>query len=470
MVSFSTLDVWIILLFFAVLVIIGIIPRKAEKGNTEEYLLSGRKVGLFVFILTNVATWYGGILGVGEFSYRYGLLSWFTQGLPYYIFAAVFALLFARKIREASLFTIPDKLQEVYGKKVGLLASVIIFILVSPAPYLLMTANLLQLIFGIGKFYSLVIGLILSSIYLFRSGYKSYLYTDVYQFFIMFIGFGIMVYFASSNLGDFSYLKANLPPEHLSITGGASPVYIIVWFLIALWTFTDPGFHQRCYAAKTGNIAVKGLLISIALWAVFDFLTTSTGLYARALLPDLKNPVLSFPMIAESILGSGWKGVFYAALFATILSTLNSFIFLSATTLGRDFFFRLSKEKDESKIPFYTQAGLLISAAIALFIAYEMESVIEIWYLIGSICIPGIILLIGGAYYEKFRVGEKTAIAEIGGGIIISVFWLIVKNNLKPDPPLNEIEPMLAGLVFVIIIHAVSIYRRKKISFSEVKA
>ncbi len=80
---------------------------------------------------------------------------------------------------------------------------------------------------------------------------------------------------------------------------------MMVWFLIALWTFADPGFHQRCYAAKDSNTAVKGVLISIILWALFDFLTTSTGLFARAVLPGLDNPVLSFPLYAERVFTSG---------------------------------------------------------------------------------------------------------------------------------------------------------------------
>jgi SSS family solute:Na+ symporter len=86
---------------------------------------------------------------VGEFTYRYGLVSWFTQGFPYYIFALLFALFFAKKIRKASLFTVPDKLTEVYGKKVGMLSAIVVFVLVSPAPYLLMSASLLSLLLDI---------------------------------------------------------------------------------------------------------------------------------------------------------------------------------------------------------------------------------------------------------------------------------------------------------------------------------
>ena len=465
MVSFSLLDFTILIAFFVFLLLIGFIPKKEEEGNTEEFLLSNRKVGLFLFIMTNVSTWYGGILGVGEFTYRYGILSWVTQGLPYYVFAILFAVFFARKIRNATLFTIPDKLGNVYGKKVGLISSLIVFILVSPAPYLLMTASLISLILHINLFFSLVISVIFSGIYLFKGGYKSDLYTDVFQFFVMFLGFFVIVFISFKDVGGADYLVKNLPPDHLQFMSNVSPLYVIVWFLIALWTFADPGFHQRCYAAKNGNVAMWGIIISVFFWALFDFLTTSTGLFARASLPNLSNPVLSYPLYAEKVLGSGAKGFFYAAMFATIFSTLNSFVFLSATTFGRDFVFKLKSNAQEKQIPFYTRIGLVVSSIIAVMLAYFIQSVISIWYLIGSVCIPGIILLVIGAYYEKFKVSKNYALAEIIAGVIASLIWFSIRDYLTIEV-LKEIEPMIAGLLSVVLIHIIGVAKLRHVSSS----
>ncbi len=453
MVSFSSLDIFIIILFFISVISIGFISGRKLGTEADEYLLSGRKVGLFLFILTNVSTWYGGILGVGEFTYRYGLLSWFTQGFPYYFFAFLFALFFAKKIREASLFTIPDKLHEIYGKKIGLLSAVLVFILVSPAPYLLMTGSLIKLIFGTGIILSLIIGLLLSIAYLFHGGFRSNIYADALQFFVMFIGFIIILIFSGAKFGGMTFLQSNLPPDHLKLTGGASPTFIIVWFLIALWTFADPGFHQRCYAAKTGNVAVKGILISIFFWALFDFLTTSTGLYSKAVLKNISQPVLSFPLLAENVLGPGFKGIFYAALFATIMSTLNSFLFLSATTIGRDFIFRLRKNSVEKYLKKYTVIGLILSGIVSVLLAYYIPSVIEIWYTIGSLCIPGIILPVISAYYPKFRVSNNIILTEIIAAVGSSTMWYFFRNEFSNITVLNEIEPMLVGLSIALLIH-----------------
>ena len=124
MISLSTLDVSIILIFFSALLFIGFLPQLINKESVEDYVLSGRKVGLILFVVTNVSTWYGGILGVGEFTYSYGIVSWVTQGLPYYIFAIIFAIYLAPKIRNTSLLTIPDKIESVYGKQTSFISSI----------------------------------------------------------------------------------------------------------------------------------------------------------------------------------------------------------------------------------------------------------------------------------------------------------------------------------------------------------
>ncbi len=215
MISFSSLDILIILIFFVILLLIGFISSKKTKSTSEDYLLSSRKVGLFLFVLISVSTWYGGIIGVGEFTYRYGLVSWFTQGFPYYFFAFLFAIFFAKKIREASLFTIPEKLAEVYGQKVGLISAIIVFILVSPAPYLLMVANLISWYLMLIFLLSLLIGIFLSGSYLIKGGFRSNIYADAFQFFVMFIGFIIILVVCLTSLGGIDYLQQNLPSSHL---------------------------------------------------------------------------------------------------------------------------------------------------------------------------------------------------------------------------------------------------------------
>ncbi len=458
MISFSFIDLFVILSFFSALILIGFYSGRRTKNTADDFLLSSRSLTLFLFIAVNVSTWYGGILGVGEFTYRFGLVSWVTQGLPYYLFALLFGIFFAKKIRETSLFTIPDKIEKVYGKNASLLSGIVVFVLVSPAPYLLMTSSLLSLVLKLPIIISLILSLTVSLVYLITGGYRANIFTDVFQFFVMFIGFLLVVIYSFLNVGDINFIVKSVPSNHLALGGGMSTSYLIVWFLIALWTFADPGFHQRCYAAKNSNIARKGILISILFWIAFDFLTTTTGLFSRAVLPNMINPVLSFPLFAEKILPSGLKGIFFAALFATIISTQISFLFLSGTTIGRDFIFRIRKDRDDSKLKSYTVFGLIISGIIAIALAYFIPSVIEIWYTIGSIFIPAIILPVISAYYPKLIISPKIILMEMIFAVFGSAFWYYFRETQTGI--LNEVEPMIIGLSIAIIFHSAGLLRK----------
>ena len=218
----------------------------------------------------------------------------------------------------------------------------------------------------------------------------------------------------------------------------------------------------KCYRIPAIIEAKKGILISILLWALFDLLTTATGLYSKALIPNMSNPVLSFPLFAEEILSSGLKGIFYAALFATIISTSNSFLFLSGTTVARDFIFRLDKKQDESLLKKYTFIGLIISGIIALVLAYLIPSVIDIWYLLGSICVPGIVLPIISAYYSKIFIKGKLIFIEMIFSVSISLLWYFVRGNFKDVFLLKDVEPLIAGLFVSLVFHFSCLILSKK--------
>lgn len=460
--KFEFLDYLILGCFFLTVFLIGYFSNRKKQISKEDFLISNRKVGLVLFILTNVSTWYGGILGISEFTYEYGLASWTTQGLPYYFFAIIFAFVFAKKIRTASVITIPEQLEKIFNKKIAISAAVLIFFLVNPAPYLLMIAIILKYLLEIDILLSLIISLIFTLIYLIKSGFSSDLYTDAFEFFIMFIGFIIALIFASNKFGGFNYLSKNLPETHLNLFGGASPFYIIVWFFIALWTFADPGFHQRCSAAKTKEIAFKGILISVVFWFLFDFLTNTFGLFSRAALPNLSNSSMAFLIFADEILPAGIKGLFYSALFATIFSTLNSFLFISGTTFGNDIISKI-KGQNENRIIFFTRIGMIVAGIISVVLAYFIPSVINLWYLIGSVCIPSLLFLIIPAYYKKFRLTNFLTFVEIFLGFCSCILWIVIRYIFSDAKIIQIIEPMIFGLIVLIIFHFFSLIFVKRL-------
>jgi SSS family solute:Na+ symporter len=116
---------------------------------------------------------------------------------------------------------------------------------------------------------------------------------------------------------------------------------------------------------------------------------------------------------------------------------------------------------DESKLKNYTIIGLLISGVIAILLAYFIPSVIEIWYTIGSLFIPGIILTVVSAYYPKLRVSNKLILIEMITAFITSTVWYFVRSEFLNIAVLSEVEPMLVGLLFSVGIHLIGLLSRK---------
>jgi len=462
MISFSVYDFLIIGLYFLAVLYIGFRTKKSDNSPLD-YLVAGRAITLPAFVATLVSTFYGGVLGIGEFTYLFGISGWFLYAFPYYFFIVIFALFLSKKIRRSELYTIPDKLELTYGKKVSIFGAILVFFLITPAPYVLMMGILVQLIFEIPLLTSMIICVVLSVIYLFRGGLRADIRVNILEFILMFVGFGIILPFCFAELGGFDYLAANLPDSHLSLTGGNSLQYILVWFFIGAWALVDPSFYQRCYAAKDEKTARNGVLISLIFWFIFDFLTTTAGLYARADMQDLTTPAMSYPLLAEKILPPVAKGLFFVGMIASIMSTMHSYIFISGTTLGNDIISKLKGVKDLNNR--FSQFGILITSIISVLIVLWIPSVVDIWYSVGSIIIPALLISVLSAYSEKFRISSAYILFAMLTAFSVSLASLIYGqfNTIDGYPEyLFGLEPMYPGLVLGIIIYLIGYLQTNK--------
>ncbi|MCK4632819.1 MAG: hypothetical protein KAT79_06075, partial [candidate division Zixibacteria bacterium] len=265
------LDYAIIILYLGGLLYLGFRYRLKKDSSASELIVGGRMLTLPAFVASLVSTWYGGILGVGEYSYSYGLSNWLVFGLPYYLAALLFALFLAKKARQSEVLTIPERLTQAYDNKTGLAGAAIIFLMTVPAAYVLMLGVLCEFLFGWPLWLGTLAGTLFSIVYVFLGGFRSVVRTDLLQFALMFLGFGVLLIFLINDYGGLPFLIERVPENHFTWHGGKPAIYIGVWYFIALATLIEPAFHQRCYAAKDAATARKGILVSIVCWAVFDF-------------------------------------------------------------------------------------------------------------------------------------------------------------------------------------------------------
>jgi SSS family solute:Na+ symporter len=430
----------LILVVIYAVAILALARSRPSTGGID-YLLAGRRLSLPAFVATLVSTWYGGILGVGEYAWRFGVSTWVVFGLPYYLAALLFAFWLAPRLRKSGAASIPDLLLGAYGRGARLTGAAAIFGLTLPVAYLLMLATLLTQLTGWPPLVAVAVGAAFSAVYVGLSGFRSVVRTDILQVVLMYAGFLILLPAALAHTGGLAGLWSSLPVEHRSWDGGLGWQTVLVWYLIALQTMVEPSFYQRAFAARTPAVARSGVVLSVVMWAFFDFLSISSGLAARSLLPHLEDPLTAYPALAEMVLPAWLAAFFTLALFATVMSTLDSYLFLSAATVGHDFATGPPQPAQERR---RVRFGLAMSAVLASAGALLFDSAVTVWHHVGSVVTSALLLPVVGIHLpERWRFSPAAATTAMIGAGAVALGWMLAAD--ETGYPLG-IEPMFPAL------------------------
>ncbi len=419
----SAADWWVFGLVLALTLaaaVYGHYRKKRPKNNVLDYLLMGRQLTLPLFVATLVATWYGGIFGVNEITFNYGIYNFVTQGVFWYAAYLIFAFFIAGKVAQYQSVTLPDLAGSMFGPKAAKVAAVFTFFYITPVAYVLSLGLFLNMAFGISVLQGMVFGTLFVCIYTAWGGFKSVVFSDLVQFVVMCSSVLIVVLYSVHDFGGLSFLKAHLPASHFSLTGGNSVMNTLIWGFIALATLIDPSFYQRCFAAKSPEVVKKGVLISTLVWFCFDICTTAGSLYARALLPQAE-PAEAYFFYAVQLLPPGLKGFFIAGILAIILSTLNSFLFIAANTLSFDLLRNRFKN-----IVLSNRIALFVVGALAIGMSYVLHgSFKEIWLTLGSYFSACLLMPILLGYIYPRRISDNLFVVSALSSAVMMTLWKI---------------------------------------------
>lgn len=467
--TFGAWDYSVIALYFIAILYIGFKYSKSDKtienNNKEDFLLAGRKLTLPMFVTTLVATWYGNIMGVGEFIFNDGIVGWVCFSFTYYVAAFLFAIFISHKIRDLGIATIPEQIEKSYGRAAGLISSIIVLIITIPAVYVLLLGVIVQMFTGWDLSLAIIVSTILSFAYIIKGGFKADVVTNTAQFYLMYIGFAILLFFSIYSFGSPLEMIKHLPASHLSLKGNYDYQFIIVWFIIAFQTFVDPGFHQRCAAVTKPSVARKGVLISILCWMIFDFMTLTTALYAKAYFPQIEQGIMSYPILSEAVLPTFFKGIFIVSVLAAVMSTLDSYAFISGATIGNDIIKKFKRyENDDSK--YWTKIGMIITGILSIFLAIALPSAVQLIYKTASIAIPGLFYPMVITYFNKYELSKRNAIIIMLSSSFVSGIWTYLniiqfRFDFIIDNIFVSIEPMIPGILLSLLFGLLLTKKRK---------
>ncbi|HLE12618.1 MAG: sodium:phosphate symporter [Bdellovibrionales bacterium RIFOXYD12_FULL_39_22] len=414
-----------------------------EQKNILEFLLMGRQLTLPLFVGTLVATWYGGILGVTKIAFESGIYNFITQGFFWYLTYVIFALFLVKKIRPYNALTLPDMVNKMFGPKASIVAAIFTFFNTLPVAYTISIGLVLQLFFPGTLLLMMSIAMAVAIIYSIWGGLRAIVFSDFVQFTVMVSSVILVALTSVFSFGGISFLQSKLPATHFSPTGGYGIGATLIWGFIALSTLVDPGFYQRVFAAKNDKTAKVGILISTLIWFVFDICTTLGGMYARATIPDAE-PSFAYMIYTAQLLPNGLRGFFFAGIIATILSTLDSYLFIAGTTISVDL---VPKKLQQKKFIFH-HLGLMAVGILTVLLANSFEGDIKTaWKTLGSYFASCLLLpvMYGHIFPKKISDGQFV-FASILGVIAVTYWRLTPKGGLWA-----EVDELYVGIVITTL-------------------
>lgn len=432
----NTIDILVfilILLGTIGFVIYGHTLKKKKSSNEESILdlmLMGRQLTLPIFVMTLVATWYGGIFGVAEIAFNNGIFNFVSQGVFWYITYIIFALFLIDKIKAYNAVTLPDLIQQMFGTKSEKVSAIYNILNLVPVVYTISLGLIIQMLTGLELNLAIIIGVCFVCLYSIFGGMRAVVFSDIFQFFVMVLSVILVAFFSIESFG-FAPLF-DLPPSYFNPMGTFSFGEVFAWGLIALSTLVDPNFYQRSFAAKDFTTAKKGIFISTMIWIVFDLCLTVGAMYAKALIPEAPSEHGYF-YYALQLLPHGLRGFFLAGICATILSTLDSYIFLAGTTLSFD----LVAKKYKNKLSLH-YLGIITVAILAIILGLSFDGNIKaVWKTLGSISSSALLVPVIYGYLRPNSLSDNGFILTSSLGAIGTIYWRL--SGMKYTYNLDEI-------------------------------
>ncbi len=447
---------WILLAFALYLLLMVVVGAICAKKNTssEDYFLGGRNLGGFVAALSAQASDMSGWLLMGLPGSVYALgtgQSWIAIGL--FIGTVCNWLFISRRLRRYTIrannsLTLPMYFENRFHdkKKILLLISsitIVIFFLVYTASALAAGGKLFNSIFGIDYKIALTIGAVVILTYTFMGGFLAVCTTDFIQGMLMLVGLLAVPLVALGIMGT-DTLSATLTQTGVDAAnfmnlfsngsdGKFSVVDIISQLAWGLGYMGMPHILVRFMAVKDEKELNKSKGVAIIWVALSLVFACIIGVVGRAYLyPNLLTDGAEENVFIEMIIKLFTTdinmpvigGLFLCGILAAIMSTADSQLLVSASSVAEDIYCGvMGKKGDDKKVLLVSRITVVVIAVLAYVIALNpnnsiMGLVSNAWAGLGAAFGPIVVL----SLFWK-RTNLQGAVAGIISGALAVILW-----------------------------------------------
>jgi solute:Na+ symporter, SSS family len=427
------LELTIIILYFLSVAAIGLASRQRH-WRLDDFLVAGRKYSTFFIAASLLATIIGGsaTVGLAGLGYSRGLSGawWLLVGCLGLI---ALGLLFAAKVRNFGLFTLPQIIARQYDRRVSLAASILIVVawIGVTAGQILAAGKILSAL-GMGSpaLWMIIFTLIFVS-YTLVGGQFAIIRTDILDIVIIFAGIFTAAGILLHQTGGLNAMLGSLPADKTAfpLSPNFGPLDLVSYFLLVGLTYVvGPDMYSRLFCAKNGRTAKIAVFWAALFLVPLAFTITFLGMGALALKPGI-SPEQALPALFTGVLPAWAAGLVMAALISAIMSTADATLLSAGTILSVDIVGFFKKPGDEKQALRRSRWCLTFIGLAALGLALLLKGVISALLFAYTIYTCGVILpVIAGFYKDRLHVTSHAALAAIcGGGLtgLVSRLWSV---------------------------------------------
>lgn len=396
----SNFDLVFFVLYLVIIIGIALFiskRKKGEKETTESYFLAGKSLPWWIIggslIASNISAEQ--FIGMSGDGFRIGL------AIATYEFMAAATLILVAWFMlpiylKKNIYTMPQFIEQRFDKNVRTGLAVfwlLIFVFVNITSVLYLGALTLQKTLGISMFAG-VIGLALySATFSIFGGLKTVVWTDMIQVVFLVLGGLATTYFALdaysggagfmtglsdlySNFsdrfnmvlfkGELMYTNDDgVTKDAWEMLPGLSVLIGGMWIANIYYWGMNQYIIQRALAAKNLYEARKGVAFAAIIKLILPLIVVIPGIVAYAMKAPLDKGDQVYSWVLNEFIGTGFKGICFAAVIAAVGSSISSMVNSASTIFTLDLYKPFfGKGKSEADL---VNVGK-ISAGVALFI------------------------------------------------------------------------------------------------------
>jgi SSS family solute:Na+ symporter len=485
--ALSALDWGIIILFFALTLVIGLVVSRKAGTSSTEFFLSGRNMPWWLLGISMVATTFSAdtpnlVTDIVRKNGVSGNWVWWAFLLTGMLTVFVYAKLW----RKSGVVTDLEFYEMRYsGKGAAFLRGFralylgVFFNIMIMASVCLAAIKIGSVLLGFTAVETLVIASVVTVLYSSLGGLKGVVITDFFQF-ILAMGATFWATYYIIDLPQIGSLDVllnhpNVVPKLDFIPDFEQTDVLITLFILPIaiqwWSVWYPGAEpggggyiaQRMLSAKDEKNAVWAtLLFNFAHYALRPWPWILIALASLIIFPDIESIQQAFPNIDPSIvkddlaypammtfLPSGLIGLIVASLIAAFMSTISSHLNWGSSYVVYDFYQRFVKpEASENELVSVGRWSTLIlmiaSALFALLLSNALEA-FQILLQIGAG--TGLLFIMRWFWYRINAYSEITAMTV---SFILALYFKLIHAKLGFDPIANDIQLVLGVLITTI--------------------